>query len=222
MGIENRTNCAFRRLGAGRSIAKSVSQERRAGPCTSPGPSLAAFDLLRGPGPSPLRGATVIPRWMIGIAIVLMLCFSYPGANAQSPQQWVEWGDRVHGGFGSLIAYGIRIGLDAMDRLEADRRELEVVYTDGPQAPCPCVIDGVAVAVSASLGQRTLTLEPDRTADGELGRVRFTHKESGRTLTYVLPQSALPLMNAINRDESGVGRLQAVMELDAELLYQVE
>jgi len=157
-----------------------------------------------------------------GLATVLLLFLSLQNANAQTPQQWVEWGDRVHGGFGSLIAYGIRIGLDAMERLEADRRELEVVYTDGPQSPCPCVVDGIAIAVSASPGQRTLSVEPDRTAADELGRIRFTHKVSGRKLTYVLPQSALPLMNAINRDETGIGRLEAVMKLEAGLLYQVE
>lgn len=158
----------------------------------------------------------------IGIVVVLALFFSLQNASAQTSQQWVEWGDRVHGGFGSLIAYGIRIGLDAMDRLDADRRELDVVYTDGPQSPCACVADGIAIAVSASPGQRTLSVDPDRTAAGELGRVHFTHRASGRMLTYVLPQSALPLMNTINRDEVGAGRFEAVMKLEAKLLYRVE
>ena len=160
--------------------------------------------------------------WQIGAALLLALFCSLQNANAQTPQQWVEWGDRAHGGFGSLIAYGIRIGLDAMDRLDAERRELDVVFTDGPQSPCACIADGVAIAVSASLGQRTLSMNPERTAEGELGRVHFTHRETGRTLTYVLPQSALPLMQAINREEVVVERFDAVMELDSGLLYQVE
>jgi len=109
-----------------------------------------------------------------------------------------------------------------MQRLGAERRELLVSYTDGAESPCPCVLDGVGIAVSASLGQRTLTLEPGRTATGLLGRVSITHKKSGRTLTYQLPQSALPLMLAINRDEKGVGRFEAVMKIDAGLLYRVE
>ncbi len=176
----------------------------------------------RGLSVSHPRGATGMPRLTIGVAIVLALFFSVQNANAQSPQQWVEWGDRVHGGFGSLIAYGIRIGLDAMERLDADRRELDVVYTDGPQSPCPCIVDGIAIAVSASVGQRTLSIDPERTAEGELGRVQFTHRESGRKLTYVLAQSAMPLMEAINRDEVGVDRFEAVMKLESGLLYQVE
>jgi formylmethanofuran dehydrogenase subunit E len=75
---------------------------------------------------------------------------------------------------------GIRIGLGAMQRLGAERRELLVSYTDGPESPCACVLDGVAIAVSASLGRRTLTLDPGRTATGWLGRVTITHKKSGR------------------------------------------
>lgn len=115
----------------------------------------------RGLSVSHPRGATGMHRLTIGVVIVLALFFSVQNANAQSPQQWVEWGDRVHGGFGSLIAYGIRIGLDAMDRLDADRRELDVVYTDGPRSPCPCIVDGIAIAVSASVGQRTLSIDPE-------------------------------------------------------------
>jgi len=38
--------------------------------------------------------------------------------------QWVEWGDRVHGGFGSLIALGVRLGNDALVQLKAQRREV--------------------------------------------------------------------------------------------------
>lgn len=143
-------------------------------------------------------------------------------ANGQTPQQWVEWGDRVHGGFGSLIAYGIRIGLDAMQRLDAQRRELTVLYTDGPKTPCACVVDGIAIAVSASVGQRTLSVDPGRTPPDLMGRVTFTHRKTGRSVTYLLPQSALPLMQAINRDENGVGRFEAVMKLDASQLYRIE
>jgi len=161
-------------------------------------------------------------RSLINFLVALALAFQVQAAHAQTPQQWVEWGDRVHGGFGSLIAYGIRIGLDAMERLGAKRRELVVHYTDGPQTPCPCVVDGIAIAVSASLGQRTLSLDPNRTAPGLLGKVTITDKKSGRKLTYELPQSALPLMQTINRDEKGVGRYEAVMKLDAALLYRVE
>ena len=155
------------------------------------------------------------------LALAIVLALTAPAAHAQTPEQWVQWGERVHGGFGSLIALGIRVGLDAMQRLGAGRRELIVHYADGPQTPCPCAVDGIAIAVSASLGQGTLSLASERASDGLLARVTFTHKPTGRKLTYELPQSVLPAMQAINRDTTGIGRYEAVMELDAASLFRV-
>jgi len=47
------------------------------------------------------------------LALAIVLALTAPAAHAQTPEQWVQWGERVHGGFGSLIALGIRVGLDA-------------------------------------------------------------------------------------------------------------
>lgn len=62
----------------------------------------------------------------------------------------------------------------------------------------------------------------ERTAPGLLGRVTFTYKKTGRSVTYELPQAALPLMQTINQEEKGVGRYHAVMNLDANLLYRID
>jgi len=154
--------------------------------------------------------------------LLVALLATVPGtARSQTPEQWLEWGDRVHGGFGSLIALGIRIGLDASQRLGAQRRELRVDYTDGPDTPCPCVIDGIAIAVSASLGQRTLSLTEGSTEEGLLGRVVFAHRVRGQRLSYDIPREVLALMQTINREEQAAGRLRAVMELDPARLYRV-
>jgi formylmethanofuran dehydrogenase subunit E len=163
-----------------------------------------------------------MPNLLRRALAALALAIAVQAAHAQTPEQWVEWGDRVHGGFGSLIALGIRVGLDAMGRLGAARREVSVHYVDGPQTPCPCAIDGIAIAVSASTGQRTLVLDPDRTEAGLLARVTFTHKPSGRTVMYEIPQSVLPAMQAVNRDATtGLARYEAVMKLDSASLYRV-
>ena len=65
---------------------------------------------------------------------------------------------RVHGGFGSFLPVGIRIGEDAMKRLDAKPRELSVMFYQGEGTPCPCAADGVGLAVYASPGQGTLRL----------------------------------------------------------------
>jgi formylmethanofuran dehydrogenase subunit E len=72
---------------------------------------------------------------------------------------------RVHGGFGTPIALGIRVGQDAQKRLDAGRRELEVTRFDRPATPCACVADGVTIAVSSSPGQGTLAAEALNTVE---------------------------------------------------------
>ncbi len=77
-------------------------------------------------------------------------------ARAETPDEWVALGARVHGGFGAFIPLGIKIGLDAVKRLNAKPRELSVLYYDRDASPCACFADGVAIATYASVGQRTL------------------------------------------------------------------
>ena len=60
---------------------------------------------------------------LVLFAVLLLSCAS-AGARAETPEEWVKLGARVHGGFGSFIPVGIRIGEDAMKRLNAQPREL--------------------------------------------------------------------------------------------------
>src|SRR5262245_13103841 len=54
-------------------------------------------------------------------ALLLLLPLS---AKAETPEEWVALGARVHGAFGAFIPLGIKIGLDAMKRLDAKPRAL--------------------------------------------------------------------------------------------------
>jgi hypothetical protein len=56
-------------------------------------------------------------------------------ARAESPEEWIALGTRVHGGFGAFIPLGVRIGLDAVTRLHAKPRELAVIYHDSVTSP---------------------------------------------------------------------------------------
>ena len=67
-------------------------------------------------------------------------------ANAETPDEWVTLGTRVHGGFGAFIPLGIKIGLDAVSLLNAKPRELSVLYYDSDASPCACFADGIAIA----------------------------------------------------------------------------
>jgi hypothetical protein len=88
------------------------------------------------------------------LSITLILTMG-ASASAETPEEWVKLLTRVHGGFGLFLPVGIKIGEDAMRRLNAKPRELMVTFYQGEGTPCPCAADGVMLAVYASPGQGT-------------------------------------------------------------------
>ena len=69
-------------------------------------------------------------RTTLSAALILL---SLP-AQAETPTEWIELGARVHGAFGVFIPIGIRIGLDAKERIKAEPRGLAVTYYTGEKA----------------------------------------------------------------------------------------
>ena len=100
-------------------------------------------------------------------------------ARAETPAQWIELGTRVHGGFGAFIPIGIRIGLDAKERIKAEPRGLSVTYYTGEKAPCPCIADGVMLATNTSPGQDTLLIAPEKAPAGMLAVVVVRNRKTG-------------------------------------------
>jgi formylmethanofuran dehydrogenase subunit E len=154
------------------------------------------------------------------IAVVLVSCCFASGARAETPEEWVKLGARVHGGFGSFIPVGIRIGLDALKRLDAEPRGVTVVYYSGLKAPCPCPADGIAIATMASAGQGTLHVSPDKAPEGALGVAEIRSKATGAGVRYTVAASWIPKLIAMNKDYDPLGRYNAVM--NAADLFDVE
>jgi formylmethanofuran dehydrogenase subunit E len=163
-----------------------------------------------------------VPR-LVGLPIfVSFLAFQViPVARSETPEQWVALLTRVHGGFGSFLPVGIRIGDDAMKRLNARPRELDVTFYQGEGTPCPCAADGVSLAVYASAGQGTLHIAPEKSPPGTFAVVIIKPRKGGEGLKYTVPMSVMPKLDEINRTiPDPLGRYDAVMAiLD---LYTVE
>jgi len=151
------------------------------------------------------------------ISITLLLPLS---ASAETPEQWIDLGARVHGGFGSFIPLGIRIGLDAVKRLNAKPRELAVLYYDSEKSPCACFADGIAIATYASVGQRTLTIAPEKAPEGTLAVVVIRPRKGGPGFKYTIPISDLAKLGPMNAKLDPRGRWDAVMKEDG--LYTVD
>ena len=118
------------------------------------------------------------------LAFPLMMCGS--SSNAETPDEWVALGARVHGAFGAFIPVGIKIGLDAVKRLNAKPRELTVLYYDSDSSPCACFADGIAIATYASVGQRTLTISPEKAPAGDVAVVNQKRKRNPAVVAMLL------------------------------------
>jgi formylmethanofuran dehydrogenase subunit E len=149
-------------------------------------------------------------------SVIILLNFS---ARAETPTQWIELGARVHGAFGAFIPVGIRIGLDAKERIKADPRGLTVTYYTGEKAPCPCIADGVMLATNASPGQGTLVIAPEKAPAGMLAVVVVRNRKTGEGFRYTVADAWLSKVLDWNKTFDPAGRFDAAMK--AEGLFEV-
>jgi formylmethanofuran dehydrogenase subunit E len=140
-------------------------------------------------------------------------------AQAETPAQWIELGARVHGAFGAFIPIGIRIGLDAKERIKAEARGLAVTYYTGEKAPCPCIADGVMLATNASPGQGTLVIAPEKAPAGTLAVIVVRNRKTGEGFRYTVADAWLPKVLEWNKTYDPAGRFDAAMK--AEGLFEV-
>lgn len=145
------------------------------------------------------------------LAALIFVVALAPGAHAETPEEWITFGTRVHGGFGSFVPLGIKIGLDAVDRLKAKPRDLAVTYYDGKQAPCACFADGIAIATNASVGQRSLVIAPEAAPEGLAAVAIIRPRQGGPGFRYAIPMSSLAKLRHMNDTLDPRGRYDAVM-----------
>ena len=141
-------------------------------------------------------------------------------AQAQSREEWIALGTRVHGGFGSFIPVGIRIGIDALQKLNAKPREVNVTFWAGSKAPCACPADGILIATTASPGQGSLRVAAEKAPEGTFAVAVIIHKQSGASVKYTIAESWMPRLVEMNKTLDDAGRFDAVMK--AEGLFQAE
>lgn len=160
-------------------------------------------------------------RYLLPLSICSILVCAVPvSSHAQeTPEQWIALGARVHGGFGTFIPTGIRIGLDAMKRLEAKPRELTITYYDSDKAPCACVLDGMMIATTASPGQRTVSIAAEKSPEGYMAMAVVRHRKTGKAFRYKVQDKWLLQLAQWNRTLDERGRYDAVM--GAQDLFEV-
>jgi formylmethanofuran dehydrogenase subunit E len=144
-------------------------------------------------------------------ALSVAVLGQHPAAAQSTPEEWVQLGERVHGGFGTYIALGIRIGADAVKQLGAKPRELDVTVYDGVATPCPCVADGIMIATYASPGQGTLRVAGEKAPSELMGAVVVRSRKTGQALRYAIPDALRPKLAEWNKANDPLGRYRVVM-----------
>ena len=156
----------------------------------------------------------------ICLAVLALAGVMLAPARAESPDDWIKLGTRVHGGFGAFIPAGIRIGLDALERLRAEPRGVSVTFYSGERSPCPCIADGVMLATQASPGQGTVQVAAEKAPAGLLAVVVVRDRKSGRGVRYSVKDTWMARIADWNKALDPMGRYQAVMS--AEGLFEAE
>ena len=152
-------------------------------------------------------------------AVPLFATLASPAVHAETREEWIGLGARVHGAFGAFIPVGIRIGQDALQRLKAEPREVAVTYYDSDKAPCACIADGIMIATAASPGQRTLTIAAEKAPAGALAVAVLKHRKTGAEVRYTVQETWLPKLGEINKAHDPAGRYDEIMK--AEGLFEV-
>jgi formylmethanofuran dehydrogenase subunit E len=161
-------------------------------------------------------------RKLVVPTIAVMVALTYLSVvRAETPDEWIKLSDRVHGVFGSLTPVGIRIGLDALERLNAQPGELTVTYYDSDKAPCACVADGVGLATLTTVGRRTLQIASEKAPEGTIAVVVVQKKQSGEAIRYTVPDAWLPKLEEWNRTLDEAGRYEAVMAAEGLIKVRV-
>jgi formylmethanofuran dehydrogenase subunit E len=135
-------------------------------------------------------------------------------AQAETPEEWITLGARVHGAVGAYIPVGIRIGLDALQRLDAKPREVTVLYYDSDKAPCACFADGIALATVATFGARTMRLAPEKAPEGAMAVVVVRNKRTGAAVKYTVADIWIPKLAEWNRTLDPRGRYDEAMKAE--------
>ena len=130
---------------------------------------------------------------IIRYAILALTLIASSAARAETKGRMdLPRGENSHGAFGPFIPVGIRIGLDAKEKLHAHPRGLTVTYYNGTKPPCPCIADGIMIATQASPGQGTLQIAPEKALDGLMAVIVIKDRKTGEGFAIQYRTSGCP------------------------------
>jgi len=104
---------------------------------------------------------TIIVALCVAQSVGVKLGFPKPNYHAEKDDPaWVTMATQFHGHLGPAIIFGCRVGMAALDAVDAKGYFDVEVTAQGPFAEPPksCVLDGLQLSTGATLGKRNLNV----------------------------------------------------------------
>ena len=127
--------------------------------------------------------------------------------------------ERFHGHLGPMVALGARMGEHAVvvHRMPT-YFGMTVRVECGPEPPATCILDGLQMAIGATMGKKNIQHIP---ADDL--KVTITEDKSGRSVTYTVNSSTKDLLKRWEKEGADVEeRGHRIFHMKAEDLFDVK
>jgi formylmethanofuran dehydrogenase subunit E len=108
-----------------------------------------------------------------------------------SDPSWLKFAAQFHGHLGPMMTFGARMGMAALQAVDAKGYFDVEITCEGPfvQPPASCFLDGVQITTGATLGKRNLEW-----VKGDKIVVRVKNTETGKTATLRPTDTFLALL----------------------------
>jgi hypothetical protein len=152
-------------------------------------------------------------KTLSAVLAALSVFLTPPIGFAATPAEWIRTSEQVHGEFNTFVAVGVRIGLDALKRLDAMPGDVKVVYINGATTPCVCVADGIMIATRATPGRDAIDVAKVYVRPELMGSAVISNSKTGKRIRYDIPVAHLARLKDWNRTLDPMGRYNAVMKV---------
>ena len=157
-------------------------------------------------------GAMIGMSRIVGIFLAHHAC-SRARPAPETPEEWVALGARVHGFFGGFIPAGIRVGLDALERLKAKPRTLYRQVLEGREGRVPVHARRRHARHQRQPGQGTVAIAPDPAPAGIYAVIVIRDRKTGEGVKYTVAEEWQWKMIGWNKEEP-LARYDDAMKAD--------
>ncbi|MFB0544184.1 MAG: FmdE family protein [Asgard group archaeon] len=122
-----------------------------------------------------------------------------------------------HGHVGPFIVTGLKMGLLALEKLNAEKYSgMKVIVETGTTPPMSCIVDGIQMSTGCTLGKGNIEVIPNNKPT-----VTFTKKSDNQQIKITLKDKWLQEISNVSK-ESMQKLAEKVLKIGPEELFDIE